>query len=158
MQAILVTRDGDEREILNFILRHAGVAVATTQELHRVAANWLERPADIIVVSIGDSCGLVESIEAVRGVTQVPLLLMTEPIEEKHLGSLLQAGDNLLLTAGRDVNLTAALVDSNDGAVSVAAGRDVNLLSAYETHYYSLDSYDKKKKTRSITTTTRADD
>ena len=97
MQAILVTRDGDEREILNFILRHAGVAVATTQELHRVAANWLERPADIIVVSIGDSCGLVESIEAVRGVTQVPLLLMTEPIEEKHLCSLLQAGADLVL-------------------------------------------------------------
>jgi filamentous hemagglutinin len=70
----------------------------------------------------------------------------------------LQAGDNLLLSAGRDVNLTAALVDSNDGAVSVAAGRDVNLLSANETHDYSLDSYDKKKKTLSSTTTTRSVD
>ncbi|MCH3698176.1 hypothetical protein LZB62_08130, partial [Campylobacter lari] len=54
--------------------------------------------------------------------------------------------------------LTAALVDSNDGAVSVAAGRDVNLLSANETHDYSLDSYDKKKKTLSSTTTTRSVD
>ena len=78
--------------------------------------------------------------------------------DETVRGSLLQAGDNLLLTAGRDVNLTAALVDSNDGAVSVAAGRDVNLLSANETHDYSLDSYDKKKKTLSSTTTTRSVD
>ncbi|MCL0329168.1 hemagglutinin repeat-containing protein, partial [Escherichia coli] len=54
--------------------------------------------------------------------------------DETVRGSLLQAGDHLPLTAGRDVNLTAALVDSNDGAVSVAAGRDVNLLSANETH------------------------
>ena len=71
-------------------------------------------------------------------------------------GSTLQAGDNLLLSAGRDVNLTAALVDSSDGAVSVAVGRDVNLLSANETHDYSLDSYEKKKKTLSSTTTTRS--
>ena len=97
MQAILVTRDSDEREILNFILRHAGVAVATTQELHRVAANWLERPADIIVVSTDNSWGLVESIEEVRAVTQVPLLILTEPLEEKHLCRLLQAGADLVL-------------------------------------------------------------
>jgi DNA-binding response OmpR family regulator len=98
MQAILVTRDNDEREILSLILRHTGVAVATTQELHRVAANWLERPADIIVVSIGDSCGLGESIEAVRAVTEVPLLIVTEPLEEKELCSLLQAGADLILS------------------------------------------------------------
>ncbi|XFC38200.1 hemagglutinin repeat-containing protein [Stenotrophomonas indicatrix] len=78
--------------------------------------------------------------------------------DETVRGSTLQAGDNLLLSAGRDVNLTAALVDSSDGAVSVAAGRDVNLLSANETHDYSLDSYEKKKKTLSSTTTTRSVD
>lgn len=78
--------------------------------------------------------------------------------DETVRGSTLQAGDNLLLNAGRDVNLTAALVDSTHGAVSVAAGRDVNLLSANETHDYSLDSYEKKKKTLSSTTTTRSVD
>ena len=78
--------------------------------------------------------------------------------DETVRGSTLQAGDNLLLSAGRDVNLTAALVDSSDGAVSVVAGRDVNLLSANETHDYSLDSYEKKKKTLSSTTTTRSVD
>ena len=98
MQAILVTRDNDERDMLNLILRHAGVAVATTQELQRVAANWLERPADIIVVSIGDSVELLESIEAVRAVTEVPLLIIAEPPKERQLCSLLQAGADLVLS------------------------------------------------------------
>lgn len=84
--------------------------------------------------------------------------LQVSQSDETVRGSTLQAGDNLLLNAGRDVNLTAALVDSSDGAVSVAAGRDVNLLSANETHDYSLDSYEKKKKTLSSTTTTRSVD
>lgn len=97
MQAILVTRDPDEREILNLILRHTGLAVATTQELHRVAANWLERPADVIVVSMGDNAGLEEAIESVRAVTEVPLLIITEPLEERRLCGLLQSGADLVL-------------------------------------------------------------
>lgn len=97
MQAILVTRDNDEREILNLILRHTGVAVAMTPELDRVTANWLERPADIIVVSTSDSIELVQSIQAVRAVTEVPLLIITEPLEERQLCDLLQAGADLVL-------------------------------------------------------------
>ncbi len=98
MQAILVTRDNDEREILNLILRHTGLAVATTQELERVAVNWLERPADIIVVSVGEGRELAKSIEAVRAVTEVPLLIIAEPLEERHLCDLLQAGADLVLS------------------------------------------------------------
>jgi DNA-binding response OmpR family regulator len=98
MQAILVTRDPEEREILNLILRHTGLAVATTQELHRVAANWLERPADVIVVSTGENVGLAEAIESVRAVTEVPLLIITEPLEERQLCDLLQTGADLVLS------------------------------------------------------------
>ncbi|WP_294989962.1 hemagglutinin repeat-containing protein [uncultured Stenotrophomonas sp.] len=75
--------------------------------------------------------------------------------DETVRGSQLKAGDSVLLKAGRDVNLTATQVASSDGTLSVVAGRDVNLLSASETHDFSLDSYDKKKKTLSSTTTTR---
>jgi DNA-binding response OmpR family regulator len=97
MQAILVARDNDEREIVSFILRHAGLAVATTSELRRVAANWLERPADIVVVSTSDPPELVEDVNALRAVTQVPLLLVTETAPEKLLCALLQAGADLVL-------------------------------------------------------------
>ncbi|HHA2762669.1 TPA: hemagglutinin repeat-containing protein [Stenotrophomonas maltophilia] len=75
--------------------------------------------------------------------------------DETVRGSQLSAGDNVLLKANLDINLTATQVASSDGTLSVAAGRDVNLISASETHDFSLDSYDKKKKTLSSTTTTR---
>lgn len=75
--------------------------------------------------------------------------------DETVRGSQLLAGDNVVLKANRDINLTATQVASSDGTLSVVAGRDVNLLSASETHDFSLDSYDKKKKTLSSTTTTR---
>ena len=74
--------------------------------------------------------------------------------DEVVRGSQLQANGSLLLAADRDVNLTAAKVASADGTLSVAAGRDVNLLSANEAHHFTLDTYDKKKKTLSSTTTT----
>ncbi|HHB9415347.1 hemagglutinin repeat-containing protein [Stenotrophomonas maltophilia] len=75
--------------------------------------------------------------------------------DETVRGSQLSAGDNVLLKANLDINLTATQVASSDGTLSVVAGRDVNLISASETHDFSLDSYDKKKKTLSSTTTTR---
>lgn len=97
MQAILVARDHDEREIVSFILRHAGLAVALTQELQRVASNWLERPADIVVASVGDVGGLEDAIKSLRAVTQVPLLIISEPVWEKQLCALLAAGADLVL-------------------------------------------------------------
>jgi hypothetical protein len=44
MQAIVVAGDHDEREVLTFILRHAGMAVSASSELQRVLENWLEHP------------------------------------------------------------------------------------------------------------------
>ena len=77
--------------------------------------------------------------------------------DETVRGSQLSAGSDVMMVAGRDVTLTAAQVASDDGTVLLSAGRDVNLLSAQETHDYSLDSYEKKKKTFSSTTTTRTE-
>ena len=97
MQAILVSHDPDERELLTFLLRHAGLAVATTSELGRVTARWLERPADIIVVAVDAGAGLVPEVANVRGVTQVPLLIICERLPESSLCALLAAGADLVL-------------------------------------------------------------
>lgn len=98
MQAILVARDHDEREIVTFILRHTGLSVATTQDLQRVATNWLERPADIIIVSASEVAELKTAVTAVRDVTGVPLLLLAEAMGERQLCTLLEAGVDLVLT------------------------------------------------------------
>lgn len=98
MQAILVAHDPEEREILTFVLRHGGLAVANAPALERVAARWLQRPADLVVVAWDTgSDEEVAAIRAVRGVTQVPLLLVCEPVGEAETCSLLQAGVDLVL-------------------------------------------------------------
>ncbi|WP_099481562.1 hemagglutinin repeat-containing protein, partial [Stenotrophomonas maltophilia] len=109
----------------------------------------LRAGGDINSLALVDSSSFDSAVASKRSSRQVTRS------DETVRGSQLQASDNVLLTAGRDVNLTATQVASSDGTLSVAAGRDVNLLSANETHDFSLDSYDKKKKTLSSTTTTR---
>lgn len=99
MQTILVAHDPEEREILTFLLRHGGLAVANAPALDRVAARWLQRPADLIVVAWdGEHEEVLAAIGAVRGVTQVPLLLVCEPLSEAATCDLLEAGVDLVLT------------------------------------------------------------
>ncbi|WP_239508716.1 hemagglutinin repeat-containing protein [Stenotrophomonas maltophilia] len=109
----------------------------------------LRAGGDINSLALVDSSSFDSAVASKRSSRQVTRS------DETVRGSQLQASDNVLLTAGRDVNLNATQVASSDGTLSVAAGRDVNLLSANATHDFSLDSYDKKKKTLSSTTTTR---
>ena len=135
------------------------VVLASGKDINLAAAQ-IKAGAGLALQAGGDinSQALVDSVSNDSSAAGKRSSRQVSQSDETVRGSTLQAGDNLLLSAGRDVNLTAALVDSSDGAVSVAAGRDVNLLSANETHDYSLDSYEKKKKTLSSTTTTRSVD
>lgn len=99
MQAILVAHDPEEREILAFVLRHGGLAVANAPALERVAARWMQRPADLIVVAWdGEHETVLDDIAAVRAVTQVPLLLVCDPLGETATCDLLQTGADLVLT------------------------------------------------------------
>jgi DNA-binding response OmpR family regulator len=97
MQAILVTADSDERDILTFVLRHAGLAVSASIDLEQVTATWLERPADLIVVA-GDAVkGLAKDIAALRGATEVPLILLLDDVSESAHVSLVRTGVDLVM-------------------------------------------------------------
>src|SRR3990172_1853118 len=48
MQAILVTADADERDILTFVLRHAGLAVSASIDLEHVTPTCLYPPAALV--------------------------------------------------------------------------------------------------------------
>ena len=97
MQAILVTADSDERDILTFVLRHAGLAVSASIDLEQVTATWLERPADLIVVA-GDAVkGLATDIAALRGATEVPLILLLDDVSESAHVSLVRTGVDLVM-------------------------------------------------------------
>jgi DNA-binding response OmpR family regulator len=97
MQAFIVAHDNDEREILTFVLRHSGLAVSPGADLQRILTNWSELPADLIVLAAGDGPAVTEAITAVRSVTEVPLLVLTDPINEDRFCGLLRAGADLVL-------------------------------------------------------------
>jgi DNA-binding response OmpR family regulator len=97
MQAILVTADSDERDILTFVLRHAGLAVSASIDLEQVTATWLERPADLIVVAGDAGKGLAKDIAALRGATEVPLILILDDVSESAHVSLVRTGVDLVL-------------------------------------------------------------
>ena len=97
MQAILVTAEADERDILTFVLRHAGLAVSASIDLEQVTATWLERPADLIVVAGETGKGLTKDIAALRGATEVPLILLLDDISESTHVSLVRTGVDFVL-------------------------------------------------------------
>ncbi len=98
MQAFLVAPENDEREILTFVLRHSGLAVSPGTDLQRILNNWSELPADLIVLACAEGQSLTDAITQVRSVTEVPLLLVSDPITEDRLGAALRAGADLVLT------------------------------------------------------------
>jgi DNA-binding response OmpR family regulator len=97
MQVLLVAHNPEEREILTYVLKHAGLAVGSSVSLQRVADKWLERPSDLVVVAWHDGAELRGDIINLRAVTQSPLLLILNPPQEETLCDLLRAGADVVL-------------------------------------------------------------
>lgn len=112
MQAILVTSDTDERDILSFVLRHAGLAVSSSGDLTQVTATWLERPADLVVVAAEPGKALLRDVAALRGATEVPLIVLLDGGNESSQVALVQAGVDLVLTRPVSPQLLAAYAQS----------------------------------------------
>ncbi|WP_183982348.1 beta strand repeat-containing protein, partial [Pseudoxanthomonas broegbernensis] len=72
--------------------------------------------------------------------------------DETVHGTTFNAGGDIGLVAGRDVNLAAATAISDQGGVAIAAGRDVNLTSVGETHAVDQTTVTQKKKLLSTKT------
>jgi DNA-binding response OmpR family regulator len=112
MQAILVTPDSDERDILTFVLRHAGLAVSASIDIEQVTATWLERPADLIVVAGDPGKSLLKDLAALRGVTEVPLIVLLDEASESLQVTLIRAGVDLVLRRPVSPQLLSAYAQS----------------------------------------------
>lgn len=97
MQALLVTSNPDEQDILSFIIKHAGLSVANGRNLNSISQRWLERPADLIVVAANEGKMLYEGLIELRQVTQIPCLVIVEPPTEDGICQLLHAGADIVL-------------------------------------------------------------
>lgn len=102
MQAIIIANDQDEREVLILILRRSGLVVASSSDPRRVLNNWTNHPADLMVVAPAEEQAPEEIVKEVRAITQVPLLMIIDPLTEKILCNLLQSGADIVL--GRPVS------------------------------------------------------
>jgi DNA-binding response OmpR family regulator len=97
MQAIVIAEDFDEKDIFTYLTRRAGLAVASSSDYQRVLKNWTDHPADVIILAIQENKDPVEILEQVRETTQVPLLLITDPLTEDSFCGLLEKGVDVLL-------------------------------------------------------------
>jgi DNA-binding response OmpR family regulator len=120
MQAFLIAGDSDEREVLTFVLRHAGLAVSPGTDLTRILANWSELPADLILLAHDVAQPALEQVDAIRAVTEVPIIVVCEPPSEEQSLELLRAGADLVLArpaAPRLIAEYARVVLRRSGAI-----------------------------------------
>lgn len=120
MQAFLIASDSDEREVLTFVLRHAGLAVSPGTDLTRILTNWSELPADLILLAHDAARPALEQVNAIRAVTDVPVIVLCEPPSEEGSLELLRAGADLLLArpaAPRLIAEYARVVLRRSGAI-----------------------------------------
>lgn len=110
MQAIVVCPDPDEKEILTFVLRKAGLAVASSADIHRVLERWSDHPADLLVFSNSGQMDSLKSLESIRASTQIPLVMILDPPSERVLCQLLQRGADTVLSRPVSPQMLAAHV------------------------------------------------
>lgn len=112
MQAVVIAPDADERDILTFVLRHAGMAVAASGEQKRLLSKWADHPADVILVALDENAKLVDTAKEVRAVTQAPLLILTDTVPERDIIQALHSGADVVMVRPVSPQIVAAQITS----------------------------------------------
>jgi DNA-binding response OmpR family regulator len=108
MYALLITQSADERAILSLALQRAGLAVTSAHDMGRAMKAWVDRPADLILLALGGDPQA--HIQGVRSQTEVPLILLVDPLPEEAHAHLLEAGADLVVTRPFGARLLIAQV------------------------------------------------
>lgn len=97
MQMLLLTTHAEERELLNFVLRRAGMSVTLGGSLDEVVGLVQERPFDLLLVAWAGQRDLHKIAHAIRAVVQLPLLMIVDFLPEDLHCELLDLGVDLVL-------------------------------------------------------------
>lgn len=97
MQAIAGSTDPEEREFIAHVLSRSGFTVQLKADLGTAASEWLENPAELVVLAGRTAPDLEATIKALRGTSQVPLIVLMEATSESEVCSLLEDGADLVL-------------------------------------------------------------
>ncbi|HSR31634.1 MAG TPA: response regulator transcription factor [Anaerolineae bacterium] len=110
MYAMLLAQNADERAVLSLVLQRAGLAVTTGYDLERAMKSWLDRPSDLIVLSLkGD---LLAYIRRARAESPVPIVVVVDPPDEDIHCALLEAGADLVVARPFSARLLMAQVQA----------------------------------------------
>ena len=112
MQAVVIAPDPEEREILTFVLRHAGMAVAASGDHNRLLAKWEDHPGDILLLAMGENEDIEALTRDVRAITQVPLLVIGDALPERAIIKALHSGADVIYTRPVSPQMVAAQVTS----------------------------------------------
>ena len=100
MQVIITTSDTDDYDFIASVLRRAGFDPLLRTNLRVAVDQWLDRPADLVVVATRDSdehSQVSDDIQALRTSTEVPVLVLIESPSELDVTKLLSVGADLVL-------------------------------------------------------------
>ena len=84
--------------MLQLALQRAGFAPQAVHDLKAVVENWGERTGDLVVVSFGGNKPVdLKQIEALRLQTTVPLVVISDVLDEETQVNVLEMGADLLV-------------------------------------------------------------
>jgi len=109
MYALLLARDSDEKAVLSLVLQRVGLAVNTTNDLERALQVWPQRPADLILLALGDDEPLA-NVQCIRAETTVPIVVIVSQMVEGLHYELLEAGADLVIPRPFSARLLIAQV------------------------------------------------
>ena len=96
MYALLLAHNADESAVLRLVLQRAGFASRVTTDLEASIQDWQDKPSDLILLASKAQVA-IEKIHELRALTEVPIVLVSQPIQEDLHVDLLEAGTDLIV-------------------------------------------------------------
>jgi len=96
MYALLLAHNADESAVLRLVLQRAGFASKITTNLEDSIREWQEKPSDLVLLASKDQVA-THKVQELRALTEVPIVLVTNPIQEDLHVELLETGVDLVV-------------------------------------------------------------
>ena len=135
MYAILLTHDQDESAVLRVILQRAGFASRLTTEAKSIPKTLAESHCDLILLSFKDDIPN-KTVQLIRSNTDIPIAIISNPVNEEIQILALQAGADLLIARPYSVRL---LITQLRGLIRRASGMPIFSLPSFTVGDLTLD-------------------
>lgn len=96
MYALLLSHNADESAVLRLTLQRAGFVARISTDLKVAIQEWQSQPSDLALLSFLQQVPL-EQIRELRSYTEVPFVVVTNPVEEDLHIELLALGVDMIV-------------------------------------------------------------